>query len=76
VIEQWVGLMTATKPPAEIIETLAEGFVKGINTAEVQSLLQKRGLEPKVKESAAFQKFIDKETPAWEKIINELKKSM
>ena len=76
VIEHWVGLMTSKKTPAEIIETLVDGFAKGINTAEVQSLLKKRGLEPKVKKSATFQKFIDKETPAWEKVIKELKKSM
>ena len=69
VIEHWVGLMAPAGTPKNAVETLVNAFEQGMNTPEFQALMEKRGLQIKLRVGEEFQEFLDREDAKWGPII-------
>ena len=67
----WLGIAFPAKTPAAIVERMYKESAAAMATPEVREQLQNAGLEPAVKESAAFRGYIKSELTKWTKLIKD-----
>lgn len=67
----WLGIAFPAKTPAAIVERMYKESAAAMATTEVREQLQNAGLEPAVKESAAFRSYIKSELAKWTKLIKD-----
>ncbi len=67
----WLGIAFPAKTPVAIIERMHKEAVAAMATSDVREQLQNAGLEPAVKDTAAFRAYIKSELAKWTKLIKD-----
>ena len=67
----WLGIAFPTKTPAPYVERMYREAAAAMSTPEVREQLQNAGLEPNVKDTEAFRRYIKSELDKWTKLIKE-----
>jgi len=67
----WLGIAFPAKTPAPYVERMYREAAAAMSTPEVREQLQNAGLEPNVKETEAFRRYIKSELDKWTKLIKE-----
>ncbi len=67
----WLGIAFPAKTPAAIVERMHKETVAVMALPDVREQLQNAGLEPAVKDSAAFRGYIKAELTKWTKLIKD-----
>ena len=67
----WLGIAFPAKTPAAYVERMHREAVAAMALSEVREQLQNAGLEPAVKDSAAFAGYIKAELAKWSKLIKD-----
>jgi tripartite-type tricarboxylate transporter receptor subunit TctC len=67
----WFGLLAPAGAPKDVLDRLHDETVKALAMPEVRQKFDELGLEPIGNTPAEFATVIQKETPAWAKVIRE-----
>ena len=67
----WFGLLAPAGTPKDVLDKLHDEAVKALAMPEVRQKFDELGLEPIGNTPAEFATVIQKETPAWAKVIRE-----
>lgn len=67
----WLGIAFPAKTPTAIVERMYKESAAAMATTDVREQLQNAGLEPSVKDSAAFRGYIKSELTKWTKLIKD-----
>ena len=67
----WFGLLAPAGAPKDVLDKLHDETVKALAMPEVRQKFDELGLEPIGNTPAEFATVIQKETPAWAKVIRE-----
>lgn len=67
----WLGMAFPAKTPARYVERMYREASAAMAAADVRELLQNAGLDPALKDSAAFRAHIKAELAKWTKLIKE-----
>ena len=67
----WLGIAFPAKTPIAIIERMHREAVAAMATSDVREQLQNAGLEPAVKDTAAFRAYVKSELAKWTKLIKD-----
>ena len=67
----WLGIAFPAKTPAAFVERMHKEAVAAMAASDVREQLQNAGLEPAVKDPAAFRGYIKSELAKWTKLIKD-----
>jgi tripartite-type tricarboxylate transporter receptor subunit TctC len=67
----WLGIAFPAKTPAAIVERMHRETVAAMAMPEVREQLQNAGLEPALKDTAAFRGYIKAELAKWTKLVKD-----
>jgi len=67
----WLGIAFPAKTPAAFVERMRKEAVAVIETPEVREQMQNAGLEPAVKDTEAFRRYIKSELAKWTRLIKD-----
>ena len=67
----WLGLAFPAKTPAAIVARMQKEALAVMATADAREQLQNAGLEPAIKDTAAFSGYIKSELVKWSKLIKD-----
>ena len=67
----WLGLAFPAKTPTAIVNRLQQEALAVMALPDLREQLQNAGLEPSVKDGAAFKRYVQAELVKWTKLIKE-----
>ena len=67
----WLGIAFPAKTPGAIVARMHKAAIDVMATPEVREQLQSAGLEPAVKDTEAFRRYIRSELAKWTKLIKD-----
>jgi len=69
VVDAWVGVMAPAGLPKPILDSLHKAIVNSVNTPQVRSKLEERGVTIRTSQPDEFQAYIKSENEKWAKVI-------